>query len=441
LTKLNRKDFYWYKLDNAAKLFPAVSTLTATNVFRITARLKVDIQPEFLQKSVELSLDEMPTFRIKLHKGMFWYYFEHNSNSPIIKEEYAYPCKKIDRYTNNAFLFEVTYFEKNINCEVFHALSDGTGALKFLARIVEHYLILSHSDINYKIPKDIVIASDIAQSEDSFVRITNDGIGESESIVRAPSYPIESILTNDNEIKVIKGIMPIAKVKALAKEKGVSLTVFLCAVLINSIYLESFKFNPKNQSIDICVPVNLRNYFPSETFRNFFTSIAVGVNFYKKNYSFDEIISLTSIKFKEQLNEDALYSKVKYGVEMQNKIFLRCLPLFLKNVGLKYAFSKGEKGYSAVLSNLGCVKLPSEIACYVDRFEFMLSPTRNNHYKTSVCSFEDKLVYCFTTNVENTDIQKRFFSILIENGIDVIISCNEYSPNTESEDNDKNEQV
>jgi len=77
------------------------------------------------------------------------------------------------------------------------------------------------------------------------------------------------------------------------------------------------------------------------------------------------------------------------------------------------------------MSNLGNVKLPKEIASFIDRFEFLLSPTRNSSYKTSVCSFEDKLVYSFTTNVENTDIQKRFFSLLTQNGVDVTISSND----------------
>ena len=285
---MKQRDYYWYKLDNAAKLFPAVSTVTATNVFRLTAKLKEDIQPEFLSQALEIALEEMPTFKMKMHKGVFWYYFEHNSSQPVVKEEFSYPCRKIDKHTNNGYLFSVTYYSKHINLEVFHALSDGTGAIKFLAEIVEQYIKLLHPEIT-EFSNEVTIASDIAQNEDSFIRFTNSNLGKSESIVRPESYRIDSVFTNNNEIKVIKGIMPTSQIKALAKEKGITISVLLCSLLIYSIYLESFRFNPKNKPIDICVPVNLRNYFPSETARNFFTSIAVGVNFYDKQYTLDEL--------------------------------------------------------------------------------------------------------------------------------------------------------
>lgn len=436
-----QRDNYWYKLDNAAKLFPSVSTLTATNVFRLTARLFEDIDKDLLQRAVELALEEVPTFKVKIHKGFFWYYFEHNNNKPDVKEECTYPCRKIDKYTNNGYLFEVTYFEKNINLEIFHAVSDGTGGIAFLTKITEHYLSLAHPEEEFPTLSTEFIASDIAKSEDSFVRITKTENGNSRSVIRPQSYKIDSVLTSNNEIKVIKGIMSASKVRSLAKEKGVTITVFLTALLIYSIYLESYRYNPNNKSIDVCIPVNLRNFFKSDTSRNFFTSIAAGVNFYNKEFTLDEIISLVSEEFSKSLTKENLYSMVKFGVDIQNKMFLRFLPLFLKNIGLKYAFAKGEKGYSCVLSNLGKITLPKEYSAYVERFEVLVSPTLNNHFKTSVCSYEDTLVYSFTTNVESTDIQKRFFTTLVELGIDITISCNEYAMKKQKEDKDNNEQM
>ncbi len=433
---MKHRDSYWCRLDNAAKLFPAVSTGLATNVFRLTARLKEDIQKELLQKAVEISLEEMPAFKIKLHKGLFWYYFEHNPNKPHVKEEFAYPCRKIDRYTNNSYLFEVTYFEKNINCEVFHALSDGTGAVKFLRLIVEHYLILAHPEQNLKIENDKTVCSDIARSEDSFVRISSDKTIKSESMVRSASYSIDSLSSTNSEVRVIKGIMSTSQVKNAAKEKGVTISVFITALLIYSIYLESFRYHPVDKPISICIPVNLRRFFPSQTQRNFFTTVPVGVNFYKKDYSLDEVIRLTAEGFEEQLCEQSLLAKVKYGVSIQNKIYLRFTPLFLKNLGLKIAFAKGEKGFTSVVSNLGAVTLSKGFEDYVERFELLLSPTKSNSYKTSACSFGDKFVYAFTVNVEDTDIQKRFFSLLVDSHIDVTISCNEYSFNNSKEDKD-----
>ena len=37
-------------------------------------------------------------------------------------------------------LFKVTYYKKRINFEVFHVLTDGTGATEFLKELVKNYL-------------------------------------------------------------------------------------------------------------------------------------------------------------------------------------------------------------------------------------------------------------------------------------------------------------
>ena len=54
----------------------------------------------------------------------------------------------------------------------------------------------------------------------------------------------------------------------------------------------------------------------------------------------------------------------------------------------------------------------------------MLSPTLNSRYKTAACSYKDIFVYTFASNSENTEIQRRFFKFLREQGLDVTISSN-----------------
>ena len=43
-----------------------------------------------------------------------------------------------------SLLFQVSYDKNRINFEVFHALTDGTGAMHFLQELVQDYLILAH---------------------------------------------------------------------------------------------------------------------------------------------------------------------------------------------------------------------------------------------------------------------------------------------------------
>ena len=61
---------------------------------------------------------------------------------------------------------------------------------------------------------------------------------------------------------------------ARAHELGVSLTSYLGASLMLAIYAEMPALE-RSKPIAISLPVNLRNYYPSETARNFFNSVYV----------------------------------------------------------------------------------------------------------------------------------------------------------------------
>ena len=114
----------WRRLDNYAKLFPLASTKKYKTVFRISAVLKEQIDPEILEKSVRVALNKFKFFKVRMRKGLFWYYFENNSKNPVVEEENDYPCKFIDLPLNNDYLFQVTYFDCKINLEIFHCLTD-----------------------------------------------------------------------------------------------------------------------------------------------------------------------------------------------------------------------------------------------------------------------------------------------------------------------------
>lgn len=64
----------------------------------------------------------------------------------MVREEYKEPCSSLYVRDKKTLLFEVTYYKKRINFEVFHALTDGTGATEFLRELVKNYLYLIHEE-------------------------------------------------------------------------------------------------------------------------------------------------------------------------------------------------------------------------------------------------------------------------------------------------------
>ena len=139
-----QKRAYWRSLDNAAKLFSAASSPKDTRVFRFYCELKEEVKEEILQEALNQTIQKYPVFLSVMRKGLFWHYLEKSELRPVVREEYKEPCSSLYVRDKKTLLFEVTYYEKRINFEVFHALTDGTGAMHFLQELVQNYLILAH---------------------------------------------------------------------------------------------------------------------------------------------------------------------------------------------------------------------------------------------------------------------------------------------------------
>ena len=136
----------WRKLDNAALAFPLVTDKNDTRVFRFYCQLKEAVNSEILQKALDQTLEKYPLFRAVLRKGLFWFYLERRDIDAFVKEEKRPPCSSLYIRDKRDLLFEVTYYKKRINFEVFHVLTDGTGASEFIRELVKNYLYLAHHE-------------------------------------------------------------------------------------------------------------------------------------------------------------------------------------------------------------------------------------------------------------------------------------------------------
>ena len=168
---MSKKNARWRKLDNAAKLYSAASNKKDTRVFRFYCELKEEVNPKALQEALNQTIETFPTFLMVLRKGLFWHYLEPCNLRPIVKEEYKEPCSRLYIRDKKTLLFEVTYYKKRINFEVFHVLTDGTGATEFLKELVKNYLYLVHKEEGLEqitlLPEDMTVQD---QEDDSFLK-------------------------------------------------------------------------------------------------------------------------------------------------------------------------------------------------------------------------------------------------------------------------------
>ena len=411
----------WRRLDNSAKIFPIASSKKYSSVFRLSAVLKEKINPKILRQSIEIVLKNLSSFKVKLKKGMFWYYFEENHKKVIIEKEKNYPCKYIDPKTNNDYLFKVTYFENKINLDIFHSLTDGNSGIIFLREIVYTYIELSHpKDFDKKLRIERKISNN---TEDDYLKNYNKKSknakgGKKAYILKGKKLPLSAI-------GVIHVNINLEQLRTKAKEKGVTITQYLTACIIYAIYNSNYKKYNGKKPIKVCIPVDLKKYFKSETVSNFFSYINVQTDMNKKELlEFDNLLKFVHDDFNKRLTKEEISKTMSANVKLGNNIFIKSIPLFLKLVIVKLSYMEIRRYTTTTFSNIGRVGIIGEYQKYIDKFLMLIAPESVEKIKCSACSFENNLVLTFTSVLKNIEVEEELCKKLKEEGIDIFVEGN-----------------
>ena len=416
----NKRVSEWSKLDNAAKIFPANSKKSDTKVFRFACELFDTVDPQVLQQALDITLEAFPLYQSVIKSGLFWYYFEKSRFKAVVTEENLPPCSTLYDKNNKTLLFRVMYYRKRISFEVYHALADGAGALQFFRTLVFHYISIKYKyALRDKSPVLDIEASRTQKLDDSFQKYYKD-----EKIFtkkkRIKAYNIKGAKIPECRFSVIEGVIPVDEILPKVKEYKSSLTIFLAAILMCAIN-EEIPARLKRKPVVLSIPVNLRNYYSSQTARNFFGVINVDYDFSKGSQELSEVINSLKEKFKENLTPEVLAGRINKLASLENNYFLRVIPLSIKNLILKIAYVIADRSYTSTLSNVGIVKMPDDIKPFIYSFDIFVSTDK---IQACLCSFGNQLRISFTSAFVSTEIQRRFFKSLTDMGIPVVIESN-----------------
>lgn len=412
-----QKRAYWRSLDNAAKLFSAASSPKDTRVFRFYCELKEEVKEEILQEALNQTIQKYPVFLSVMRKGLFWHYLEKSELRPVVREEYKEPCSSLYVRDKKTLLFEVTYYKKRINFEVFHALTDGTGATEFLRELVKNYLYLIHEeDLEpVELSKQYLTVKD--QEDDSFSRYYDpDFPRKKKKKIRA--VQIKKGGKGYEELQINEASMSVKELLGIAREKKVSMSVLLTAAFICAIHEEMSRMQEKKPVI-LMVPVNLRKIFPSDSMLNFFGYIEPGYQFGGEKDSFEDVLEAVKLYFQENLSKEHMAGRMNELIAIEKHKILKWAPLELKNRCIRAGAKMAEQEVTAVLSNMSVVKMPEDYAQYIEKFGVY---TSTNRTELCICSFQDTLSLGFTSRYDSTNIQRNFYRILKELGASVKVA-------------------
>ncbi|MDY4082586.1 MAG: hypothetical protein SOY97_13280 [Candidatus Metalachnospira sp.] len=421
------KSRQWSRLDNAAKIFPPTSSKRDTKVFRFVCELKEPVDGPMLQRALNKTVETFPIYRSILKKGIFWYYLEESTFEPIVHEEDIPVCAPIYDPFNHGLLYRVSYYKYRINFEVFHALTDGTGAIQFLRVLVYHYL-----EERYKISgwsADYGLST-FQKNMDAFYKYYD----KSETTRKPKSkraYRIHGERIDNKRLGVIEGFMSARAVIDKAHEYDATVSEFLIGVFICAI-CDNMAVRDRKRPIVVSVPVNMRQYFPSQTIRNFFGVIHVAYKADKSHYEVNEVLEVVKQSFKEQLTKDNISGIISQFSSIESNPAIRAIPLLLKIPVLRLAGEIVARKETVAFSNLGRIAMPDEAVEHIKLFDAFVSTKRP---QICLCTFGDILAVGISSPLVNKGIEQQFFRRLTDMGIGIQVISNLEQFNVERDGN------
>lgn len=427
MLKKAKKSLRWVKLDNAAKIYPAARRRNWSNVFRQSATLYEDVDVKVLKTALDVTVKRFSSIAARLRKGVFWYYLQQLENAPEIKEEYSYPLSYMSKEEMRKCAFRVIVYRKRIAIEFFHSLTDGTGAMIFLKTLLAEYLEqkynitvpLEHGVLDRKqkpLPEEL---------EDCFPKNAG-AIPASRKATNA--WHMSGTAQSDGFLTVTCFKLPVNEVLDAAHSHNCTLTVFLCAVMMQAILnfqKEKCPIVKRQKPIKVIVPVNLRPLYKSNTLRNFAMYTTPEIDPRLGEYSFDEICSVVKHKFGTEITAKYMSRVIATNVNDEQNPFVRIIPLPIKNIVMKAIFnSVGEKKSCITMSNIGQVKMPEIMKKYIKRMDFILGVQAVAPNNCGILSYNDTVYVNFIRNIKESELERHFFAVLQEKGIPVTVESN-----------------
>ena len=421
-----KPDSRWYRLDSAGILYSALQREEYSAIYRFSAQMAQPVEPPALQRAILRIMPRFPSFAVRIRRGLFWYYLEPNpAPGPFLKEDVSDPCQPVRFREDDGWLVRFYYYRSRISIEVFHALSDGAGAMVFFRALLAEYLRQTGVDV----PEGKGIPSPgepprPEELEDAYTRYAGKHAFGLRRLPRADANlgTPEPFYT----FHVTMGFVPLDRVRERARHYGASITEYLSAVLIQVLLDKQKREHPRRERpVALAIPINLRGWFPSETVRNFITTVRPYIDPALGDYTFPEIVSQVRHFMKLHINRQELQAAFTGNVRFTRNALLRAVPVALKNpvMALNYRML-GVRPYTCTYTNPGAFTVPPAMAEHIRGMEVILGQATVPRAHCASISYGNTLEITFAGTQKETDTERDFFRFLVAEGIPVRVESN-----------------
>lgn len=410
----------WMRLDNAAKIYPAITGSELTGVFRITVTMTSPVSLPALLKASEGASKLFPFFSVELCKGFFWYYLEYNGMPPRVLPDSGPRCQPFPRTMKGELVYRILVRDNTISVEFFHILTDGSGAIFFLKTLLNHYfyLVAGITDIPFPEVKE---GPQPGSTDDLFSRHYGKGMPRPEVMPRAWHLPYR--LRESPRFRVTEFEVPAERLAALAKEAGSTITEYLAATILFALQEIRTAAGKGSPHIRVQVPFDLRRRYEATTLRNFSLFAMPAIDIRMGTYSFDELLREVKLTMQMMTDEKRIRQVISRNVSSEKNPIIRVIPLFIKSPVLRFAYNRfGPSQFTTTITNMGRV-VPTGPAAELMQSMSVTPPPPHRQIKitSGLITLGKNTIITFGSLTSVTELEKGFVRNLTSAGLPVKI--------------------
>ena len=403
-----------FPLDISAILHMGTRLENYSNMFRQDVVLKEEVDPEILQQALNNLAPRFPTIIAGIHSGFFAHSIIPSEEVPQVQPDDDFMKVMSDEEIEECAV-RIKYKGRKIVLECFHSISDGYGGFVFMHSLAAEYLRLKHgvkftASDTLCLPEDPVRAEEVS---DDYLRYAKRTGWFAD---RVKAYKMVKDIDDDTQIHHCTDEIDTKELLGVARKYGVSMTAFLVAVQIYTIFQfqqEDTEENKKS-TVRIMVPVDLRRVFPSISVRNFLLYVMPGVRL-EDELTFSELVAEVATQMKELSTPEELRIILSMNANLQRYWISKAIPLWIKQKIMRFGYSIfGEVSSTMTMSNLGTSMVPEEMKPYIESEHSFLTPRLLSGANCCVNSYGDKTFINATWRGNDTAFEDRFFANLRE---------------------------
>lgn len=399
--------------DISSILYLALARKSYCNLYRFTMTMNEEVNMNLVQKAADLIHNRFCMFMCGFKSN----FFHDVQISSVNRIQVQKDTKKLEILSKDEIKncpARILVKDNLLSIEFFHALTDGYGAVAYISTLTAEYLKLRYQidvPVNYPVMNihEEMKHEEVADEYYSF------SAEKPSKLNKLYAYQLPRENKKESVIRTFDKVLSLAELKSISKSYGVSPTAFLSHAMAESFMKHQMKHKKKYQPVRIMIPVNLRGFHPSVTFRNFIETIHVTMHCDDLKKDMKERLKQFRAEMKSQLNKEHLSALAKAHLDAQESALFKMLPRSLKYLGFKIGYAIfGESNSTLTFTNLGVVNLPDEMHPYVHKIDCYLSPRAGSPYNCAMIAYKDQVSLNFSSFNKKTDVEEDFFAHLEE---------------------------